>query len=153
MFKLVISIVICQCAGIAGSFFTRRSIPDWYAYINKPAFNPPNWVFAPAWTILFTLMGVAAFLVWRRGLRVPGVRSALMIFLLQLALNSLWSVVFFGSRSIAGGLVVVVFLWLAIAWTIKRFLAISKPAAALLVPYIIWVSFAFILNVSLVILN
>ena len=153
MFKLIISIVICQCAGIIGSFFTRCSIPKWYAFINKPVFNPPNWVFAPVWASLFTLMGVAAFLVWRKGQHASGVKVALSIFLLQLALNSLWSIVFFGSRSIVGGLVVIVFLWLAILWTIKRFFTISKPAAALLIPYIVWVSFACILNVAFAMLN
>ncbi|HNX82649.1 MAG TPA: tryptophan-rich sensory protein [Candidatus Omnitrophota bacterium] len=153
MLKLVISILICQCAGIIGSLFTIRSIPTWYAFINKPTFTPPNWVFAPVWTILFTLMGIAAFLIWRKGLRTPGVKYTLSIFLLQLALNSLWSIVFFGSRSIVGGLAVIVFLWLAIVWTIKRFSAISKPAAALLIPYIAWVSFAVILNVAFEILN
>lgn len=153
MFKLAISIFICQCAGFIGSFFTRRSIPEWYAFINKPAFTPPNWIFAPVWASLFTLMGTAVFLVWRKGLHSPGVKTALGIFLLQLALNSLWSIVFFGGRSITGGLAVIALLWLAIAWTIKRFLAVSKPAAALLLPYIAWVSFAFILNASLAILN
>jgi tryptophan-rich sensory protein len=153
MFKLVISILICQGAGIIGSFFTRRSIPEWYAYIHKPTFTPPNWVFAPVWTSLFTLMGVAAFLVWRKGQETPGVKAALGIFLLQLALNSLWSIVFFGGRSIAGGLAVIALLWAAILWTIKRFAAISKLAAALLIPYIAWVSFAFILNGALAMLN
>lgn len=153
MIKLVISILTCQCAGIIGSFFTRHSVQEWYAFINKPAFNPPNWVFAPVWTILFTMMGISAFLVWRKGLRTPGVRSALMIFLLQLALNSLWSIVFFGHRSIVGGLVVIVVLWLVILWTIIRFFTISKPAAAWLIPYIVWVSFAFILNIALAVLN
>ena len=98
-------------------------------------------------------MGIAAFLVWRKGLRTPGVRGALMIFLLQLALNSLWSIVFFGNRSMAGGLAVIVALWLAILWAMIRFFAISKPAGALLIPYIAWVSFAFVLNVALAILN
>jgi benzodiazapine receptor len=153
MLKLVASIFICQCAGIIGSLFTTRAIPQWYAHIHKPAFTPPNWVFAPVWTMLFTLMGIAAFLVWRKGLRTTGVKHALSIFLLQLALNSLWSVVFFGGRSIIGGLAVIVFLWLAILWTMSRFFVISRPAAALLIPYIAWVSFAFILNVALVFLN
>lgn len=153
MLKLIISILICQCAGIIGSFFTSRAIPEWYAFINKPAFNPPNWVFAPVWATLYTLMGISAFLVWRKGLGTPCVRSALMIFLLQLALNSLWSIVFFGNRSIVGGLSVIVVLWLAILWAIIRFYAISRPAAALLIPYIVWVSFALVLNVALVVLN
>jgi translocator protein len=153
MLKLVISILICQCAGIIGSLFTTRSIPTWYAFINKPAFNPPNWIFAPVWVSLFTLMGIAAFLVWSKGTHTLGVKRALSIFLLQLGLNSLWSIVFFGSRSIVGGLAVIVVLWLAIFWTIKEFLAISKPAAVLLIPYIVWVSFALILNVAFLILN
>jgi translocator protein len=153
MLKLVISILICQCAGIIGSLFTTRSISTWYAFINKPAFNPPNWVFAPVWVSLFTLMGIAAFLVWRKGMHTPGVKRALGIFILQLGLNSLWSIVFFGSRSIVGGLAVIVLLWLAIFWTIKEFLAISKPAAVLLIPYIAWVSFALVLNVAFLILN
>ena len=125
----------------------------WYAFINKPTFTPPNWVFAPAWISLFTLMGIAAFLVWRKGLQTPGVKRALIIFLLQLGLNSLWSIVFFGGRSIQGGLVVIVFLWLAIIWTIKSFFAISKPAAVLIIPYIAWVSFALVLNVVFLTLN
>jgi len=153
MLKLAISILICQCAGIVGSFFTTRSIPTWYAFINKPTFTPPNWVFAPAWISLFTLMGIAAFLLWRKGLHTPGVKMALSIFFLQLTLNSLWSIVFFGCRSILGGLVVIVLLWLAILWMIKNFFAISKSAAALLIPYIAWVSFALVLNVAFLTLN
>lgn len=153
MVKLVLSILICQSAGIVGAFFTRRSISEWYVHINKPAFTPPSWVFAPAWLTLYTLMGIAAFLIWRKGVKTAGVRSALAVFLFQLILNSLWSVVFFGGRSISGGLVVIVFLWLAIVWTIKSFYAISKPAAALLIPYIAWVSFALVLNFALLLLN
>lgn len=151
--KLIISILVCQGAGAIGSIFTRRSIAEWYALINKPVFNPPNWVFAPIWITLYTLMGIAAFLIWRNGLAESRIKGALGVFVLQLTLNSLWSVVFFGGRSIAGGLVIIVLLWLAIAWTIKRFSDISKPAAALLLPYIAWVSFALILNISLVMLN
>jgi len=153
MLRLVLSILLCQSAGVVGAFFTRRSISEWYAHLNKPAFNPPSWVFAPAWVTLYTLMGIAAFLIWRKGLKTAGVRSALAVFLFQLILNSLWSVVFFGGRSILGGLVVIVCLWLAIVWTIKSFHAISKPAAALLIPYIAWVSFALVLNVALLLLN
>jgi benzodiazapine receptor len=153
MLKLAISILICQCAGIIGSLFTTRSISTWYAFINKPTFTPPNWVFAPAWISLFTLMGIAVFLLWRKGLRAPGVKRALSIFFLQLTLNSLWSIVFFGGRSMLGGLVVIVLLWLAILWTIKSFFAISKPAAVLLIPYIVWVSFALVLNVAFLTLN
>lgn len=150
--KLIISIGICQGAGIAGSFFTLPSIPGWYASLNKPAFTPPAWVFAPVWTVLFTLMGIAAFLVWRQG-RSRAVRSALAVFVLQLALNVLWSAVFFGLRSIIGGLAVIISLLAAIVWTIKKFRVVSKPAADLLVPYLIWGSFALVLNFSLLLLN
>jgi translocator protein len=152
-FKLVFSVLICQCAGAIGSMFTIPAIPQWYAFINKPSFNPPNWVFAPVWTILFSLMGIAAYLVWRKGLGAPGVKKALGIFLFQLALNSSWSVVFFGGRSILGGFAVIVILWIAILWTIKEFLPISRLAAALLVPYVLWVSFALVLNGAFVFLN
>ncbi len=153
MIKFFISIFICQSAGIIGSFFTRSAISEWYAFLNKPSFNPPNWVFAPAWTTLYILMGIAMFLVWTKGLHAPGVKKALGVFLFQLALNSLWSIVFFGARSIIGGLVVIGILWVAIVWTIMHFFTLSKWAAALLVPYILWVSFAVILNCAFVFLN
>jgi len=153
IFKLVFSVLICQCAGAIGSMFTIPAIPEWYAFINKPSFNPPNWVFAPVWTMLFTLMGIAAYLVWRKGLDEPGVKKALGIFIFQLALNSLWSIVFFGCRSIPGGFGVIVILWIAILGTIKEFLPISRLAGGLLIPYIAWVSFALVLNGAFVVLN
>ena len=151
--KFVISLFLCQLAGGIGSVFTRSAISQWYVFIHKPAFTPPNWVFAPVWTILYALMGIALFLVWTKGLQVPGVKKALGVFLFQLALNSLWPIVFFGARSIFGGLVVIVVLWVAIVWTIRQFFALSKWAAALLVPYILWVSFALVLNGALFWLN
>ena len=151
--KLLLSIFVCHLAGIIGGFFTARSIPEWYAFIKKPSFNPPDWIFGPVWITLFTMMGISAFLVWQKGLNSEWARAALFIFLLQLTLNCLWSIVFFGFRSIGGALIVIVLLWLSIVWVIVRFFAISKLAAALLIPYIIWVSFAFLLNVSLLILN
>jgi len=153
MIKFVISILTCQSAGIIGSFFTFPAIQEWYAFLNKPAFNPPNWVFAPVWTILYTLMGIAMFLVWTKGLHVPGVKKALSVFLFQLVLNSLWSIVFFGAHSIIGGFVIILILWSAIVWTIVQLFSVSKWAAALLIPYILWVSFAVILNCALVFLN
>jgi benzodiazapine receptor len=99
--EAVVSIVVCQAAGLIGSIATFPSIPTWYASLDKPPFNPPNWVFGPVWTTLYTLMGIAAFLVWRKGIRNREVKIALGIFVVQLVLNTLWSVVFFGLNSLA----------------------------------------------------
>jgi tryptophan-rich sensory protein len=151
--KLVISIVVCQCAGLIGSAFTAPAIPTWYASLQKPVFTPPNWLFAPAWITLYLLMGIAAFLIWRVGLDNRAVRIALIIFLIQLALNSLWSVVFFGMQSPLYGIIVIIVLWLAILLTIFRFARIASIAAWLMVPYILWVSFASALNIAIWILN
>jgi benzodiazapine receptor len=148
-FKLLISIVICELAGIIGSVFTAPSIPIWYAGLEKPKLSPPNWVFGPVWTTLFVLMGIAAFLVWTRGLERKEVRTALGIFIGQLILNALWSIIFFGMKSPGGAFIEIIFLWLAIVVTIIAFYKISKPAAWLLIPYILWVSFAVYLNYSI----
>ena len=151
--KLIVSIVACQCAGIIGSIFTTPAIPTWYAALQKPAFTPPSWLFAPAWITLYLLMGIAAFLIWRQGLGQKGVKWALVIFLVQLVLNALWSVVFFGLQSPLYGMVVILALWVAILLTILRFFKLSTAAGALLLPYILWVSFAAALNVSVWVLN
>ena len=151
--KLVASIVACQCAGFIGSIFTAPSIPTWYAALNKPPFTPPNWLFAPAWITLYLLMAIAAYLVWRKGLDTSGVARALVIFLVQLVLNALWSVVFFGFQTPLWGVLVIVLLWVAILLTILKFFRISTAAGALMLPYILWVTFASILNISIWLLN
>jgi tryptophan-rich sensory protein len=151
--KLIVSIVACQCAGLIGSIFTTPAIPTWYATLEKPPFTPPNWLFAPAWITLFLLMGIAAFLIWRQGLEQKEVKTALIIFLVQLVLNALWSVIFFGLQSPLYGMVVILALWVAILLTILRFFKLSTAAGALLLPYILWVSFAAVLNISIWILN
>jgi benzodiazapine receptor len=143
---LVISILICQCAGFVGSFFTRPSIPAWYTTLERPVFTPPNWIFSPVWITLFLLMGISLFLIWRRGLAGKKVRVALSFFGVQLLLNILWSVLFFGLRSPLAGFIDIVVLWVAIVLTIFYFFKISKVAAILLLPYIVWVSFASALN-------
>jgi len=97
--KLCISVLACQCAGFIGSIFTTPSIPTWYATLQKPLFTPPSWLFAPAWITLYLLMGISAFIIWRRGVDNRRVREALIVFLIQLILNSLWSIVFFGLKS------------------------------------------------------
>lgn len=148
-FKLIIAIGISELAGIIGSVFTMPSVTSWYVGIAKPAFNPPAWVFGPVWTTLFALMGIAAFLVWRKGLKRRDVKIVLGIFIGQLVLNTLWSIIFFGLHSPGGALVEIAFLWLAIVATIITFARVSKPAAWILAPYILWVSFAAYLNYAI----
>ena len=150
---IVIAVAFCELAGAVGSIFTTPAIPVWYAGLAKPSFNPPNWVFAPVWTILYALMGIAAYLVYEKGPRTTPVRRALAVFGVQLALNTLWSIVFFGARSITGGIVVILLLWASILASIRLFARVSRPAAVLLVPYILWVSFATVLNITLYRLN
>jgi translocator protein len=151
--KLIVATVVCELAGIIGSVFTAPSIASWYAGITKPALNPPSWVFGPVWTTLFALMGISAFLIWKKGLDRRDVKIAIGIFIGQLVLNTLWSIIFFGLHSPVGALVEIVFLWLAILATIIVFARISKLAAWLLVPYILWVSFASYLNFMIWALN
>jgi benzodiazapine receptor len=150
---LVGCIIICQLAGIIGSIFNTYSIPTWYAGLVKPVFNPPNWVFAPVWTTLFLMMGISLYLVLRTGWEKKEVRFAAGVFAVQLVLNIAWSALFFGLQMPWIAFVEIVILWAAILVTIWRFFRVSKPAAYLLVPYILWVSFAAVLNLSLAILN
>jgi benzodiazapine receptor len=150
---VVMAIAICELAGLIGSLFTAPSIPGWYAGLVKPSFNPPNAVFAPVWTTLYALMGLAAWLVYDKGRRGADVRRALSIFIAQLVLNVLWSVMFFGAHQILGAFVIIVALWILIAATIKLFWKFSKAASALLLPYLLWVGFATVLNGSLYVLN
>ncbi len=144
--KLIVSITICLFAGFLGSLFTTPAIPTWYATLTKPSFAPPNWLFFPVWTILFVMIGISLYLVWRRGLEGQPVKNALVIFAVQLILNVLWSAAFFGLRSPLSGLIEISILWISIAFTIMIFMKISRTAGLLLIPYIIWVSFAAILN-------
>lgn len=153
IFEAVVSIIVCQGAGLIGSIATFPAIPTWYASLEKPPFNPPNWVFGPVWTTLYALMGISAFLVWRKGIRNRQVKIAIGIFAVQLVLNVLWSVTFFGLQMLLGGLVVILILWVAILLSIITFFRISKTGAVLLIPYILWVSFATLLNLSLWRLN
>jgi tryptophan-rich sensory protein len=150
---IIIAGVICELAGIVGSLFTMPSIPGWYAGLTKPSFNPPNGVFGPVWITLYALMGIAAGLVYDKKTKGSGVKPALSVFVAQLIVNVLWSIMFFGAHHILGGFVLIVALWILIAATIQRFWKISKPAAVLLVPYILWVSFAAVLNAALYTLN
>lgn len=151
--KFIASMGVCIVAGFVGSLATRSSITTWYAGLTKPPFNPPNQIFAPVWTILYVLMGVSAFVVWRKGLRSKQVKIALGIFAGQLVLNVLWSVIFFGFRLPFPAFIEIIILWIAILFTILLFRKMSMIAALLLIPYILWVSFAAVLNFSLWRLN
>ena len=150
--KLAISIILCQFAGFVGSLFTTPAIPTWYKTLRKPFFTPPNWIFSPVWISLFILMGISLFMVWRKQDH-PRFKTALIFFFVQLILNVLWSAAFFGIRSPLLGFVDIVLLWVAILLTIQYFLKVSWMAGLLLLPYILWVSFAVVLNFSLWILN
>jgi tryptophan-rich sensory protein len=150
--KLVSSVIICQIAGFLGSLFTTPAIPTWYATLKKPFFTPPNWIFSPVWVSLFILMGISLFFVWR-ATNHPRLKTAFIFFFVQLVLNVLWSIFFFGFKSPLLGLVDIVLLWIAILLTIQHFWKTSKFAGALLLPYLFWVSFATLLNFSLWILN
>ncbi len=137
--------------GIAGAL-TAVSVGGWYQDLDKPAFNPPDWVFAPVWAALYLLMAVSAWRVWRRR-QHPGRRRALTLFALQLALNLAWSGLFFGLQAVGAALVEIVALWLAIVATGVAFMRIDRAAAWLLVPYAAWVAFAAVLNAAIWRLN
>lgn len=147
--KLIVAILICQLAGVIGSFFTMPSIPTWYAGLNKPSFSPPNWVFAPVWVTLFTLMGISLYLIWNKGFK----RLPITLFSIQLALNVAWSVIFFGLQSMFYAFIEIIILWISILITILSFYKVSKKAALLLLPYIVWVTIAMTLNYYVWILN
>lgn len=150
--SLAASLALCLAAGGLGSFATAAKIPTWYATVVKPTWNPPNWVFAPVWTTLYILMAVAAWMIWTRREQL-GARMALTLFAVQLALNTLWSFLFFGMENPGAAMIEIVAMWLAIAATIVMFGRISKCAAWLLAPYLAWVSFASCLNFAIWRLN
>ncbi|MBI1982096.1 MAG: tryptophan-rich sensory protein [Candidatus Levybacteria bacterium] len=149
--KLILSIGLCLGAGFVGSFFTISAIPNWYAALQKPTFSPPNWVFGPVWTTLYIMMGVALYLVWTSKSKVK--QNALNLFFVQLGLNALWSIIFFGLQSPFLALLTIVALWLLIVLTMRAFFGINKTSGWLLVPYLAWVSFATYLNYSIWVLN
>ena len=151
--QLIVSILICQIPGILGGFITVSSIPAWYAYLEKPSLVPPNWSFSIVWTLLYLLMGISLYIIWQKGWSAPGVRTAISIFGVQLFFNLMWSYLFFGMRSPQMGLAGIILLWVLIGVNIIQFYRISRPAGLLLVPYILWVSFAAYLNYAIMVLN
>lgn len=157
--KLVLSVAICQGAGLIGTLFTFSSIQNWYNLLNQPSFRPPNWLFGPVWTILYTLMGISFYLIWvklndKKYLKkAKQIRLALVIFLIHLFFNATWSIIFFGLHNIFLALINILVIWVFIVVLISKFWSLDKRASILLIPYLAWVSFATILNYSIWILN
>ena len=150
--KLIIAVVVPLAVGFGSSLSIGNSIETWYAALNKPWFTPPNALFGPIWTVLYILMGVALFLVWRS----PRNRTrdiGIALFVAQLVVNAIWTLAFFGEQNILYGLLTIVPLWILIAATIYQFYKVDKRASYLLVPYIVWVSIATALNASVYVLN
>ncbi len=150
--KLLVSIIGCQLAGVIGGLFTAASVKTWYSTIIKPSFNPPNWIFGPVWISLYLMMGLAFFLVWTTKL-TSHKTPAMILFVVQLLLNILWSYSFFYLRNPLAGLVVIIILLVFILLTVWQFFLCRPLAGYLMVPYILWVSFATFLNYSIWKLN
>jgi len=143
--KFISAIVVCQVAGLIGSIFTTSSVNDWYTTIQKPSFNPPNWIFAPVWTTLFLMMGISLYLILIKRLDRK-VKLGLLLFGIQLFLNILWSFFFFGLKNPLFGFIEIIILWISIAITMYQFWKIDKRSSYLLLPYLLWVTFAAVLN-------
>jgi translocator protein len=151
--KLIIAIAIPLVVGAVSGFFTTTEIPGWYQTINKPSWNPPSWIFAPVWTTLYVLMGIALYLVWKAEADPIMKKTAIAFFAIQLVFNFFWSFIFFNQHLPGWALVDIIVMWLFILLTIFTFAGINTIAAWLLVPYISWVSFASILNYTIWKLN
>lgn len=151
--ELISWIIFFESAGIIGALFTFQSIPTWYASLVKPSFNPPSWIFGPVWTLLYALMGIAAYRVSRLGMRHKPVRIAVLFFLGHLVLNAVWSIIFFGGQNIPMGFVDIGAIWITLIIVIFRFQDLDRVSAYLLLPYLAWVSFATVLNYNLWLLN
>jgi len=151
--RFLLSMTLPLLAGALGGWATAGSVTEWYPTLVKPPFNPPPWVFGPVWTVLYLLMGLALFLVWERGHHGSGVSRAIAVFGVQLVLNALWSFLFFGARSPGWAMLELVLLWGAILWTFQLFHRVKPIAGWLLAPYLVWVTFAGVLNFSIWTLN
>ena len=149
----LISLVIVFAIGISASLITRPEIAGWYSTLKKPPFNPPPWLFAPVWSAIYVMIATTAYLVWKHRSKKPAYIIARSVYFIQLILNFSWSMVFFGMHQILGALIVITLLWLSIIININWFGKFNKAAAWLLVPYLVWVSFATVLNASIYFLN
>ena len=152
--RIIYCVAICLVVGYLSSITTQSSINTWYPTLIKPSFNPPNWLFAPVWTLLFIMMGIAAGMIWNQlENQRELVKKALLFFTVQLLLNALWSYLFFGLNNVLLALIEVILLWLVIYETFHIFKKIDKKAAYLFIPYLIWVAFAAVFNGSIYYLN
>lgn len=151
--KLFISIFICLAIGGVSGYLTSNEIPTWYMTLNKPSFNPPNWIFAPVWTTLYILMGISFWLVWKSSTEEAVKNRAMVFFIIQLVLNFFWSIIFFSFHQLGFAMIEIVLMWIFILFSIISFYPISKAASYLLIPYICWVSFASVLNFAVWRLN
>lgn len=153
LFKLVLCVLLCLGVGAAGSYFTTSQIPTWYAGLTKPAWTPPNGVFPIVWTTLYAMMAVTLWLLWERVPPSPARTTALSWFFVQLALNAIWSPIFFGAHATVTALIVIVLLFAAIIMTIRTAWPLHRPAAMMLFPYLAWIAYASTLNAGIVALN
>ncbi len=151
--RLIISIAICQSAGVLGALFTTPSITTWYNFLNQPALRPPNWLFGPVWTILYTLMGISLYWIWSKNTKKKEIGGALQLFTVQLIFNVTWSMIFFSLHDLSLSLLNIAALWILIIVVIIKFYRIDKKAGLILLPYLVWVSFASYLNYAIWFLN
>lgn len=152
IFKLILSLALPLCLGAIAGMFTSEAVPEWYATLNRPSFSPPNWIFGPVWTTLYVLMGISFFLIWKQ--EVSRKRNlAIMVFLIQLALNFAWSFLFFYFNKIGLALADIVLLWTTILLMLVLFFRLKPWACYLNIPYLLWVTFATILNAGFYVLN
>lgn len=142
--KLILSLVLPQLAGFVGSIFTIQSIPNWYAHLKKPFFSPPNWLFGPVWLTLYLLMGLALYFNWIK--KTKQAKFNVRLFFIHLFFNAIWSPVFFGAKNLFLALIVIIFIWSLIVFMIFQFWKVNKLSSLILIPYLLWVSFATLLN-------
>ena len=152
LFKLIVSIILPLALGAIAGMFTSQSVPEWYATLNRPSFNPPNWIFGPVWTTLYILMGISLFLIWKQDMSKAR-NLAILVFMLQLLLNFGWSFIFFYFNRIGFALIEIVLLWINIVVMLVLFYKIKPIASYINIPYLLWVTFATVLNGSYYFLN
>lgn len=151
---VVIGVLICLAAGLLGSLVTMPAVESaWFIQLNKPFFQPPNWLFAPVWTILYILMGAAAGIIYTTSRKTAAGKTALLLFAVQLVFNVIWSFLFFGSHMLLLASVDIVLLWAVLLATIVNFWKINRASAVMLIPYILWVTFASVLTITLFLMN